>query len=114
MTLGEFVRQERFRQGVTLREFCIRNCFDPAVLSRIERDEAWPSDLRVPGLKFLARALELDNDQCEEFYCLALEAAQGLPHEPTDAELVRRLPAFLPPDMDRANLPQLIEAIKNA
>jgi len=37
-TFGEFFRQKRISLGLTLRTFCERFGYDPAYISRIERD----------------------------------------------------------------------------
>jgi len=40
--VGQLIRAERVKRGVTLREFCRRSGFDPSYWSRIERGIAAP------------------------------------------------------------------------
>ena len=35
--LGWYLRRQRLRKGVTLREFCVWNRYDPSTISRLER-----------------------------------------------------------------------------
>lgn len=42
VTVGMILREIRIRSGLTLREFCLKNDFDPVRYSLIERDELKP------------------------------------------------------------------------
>lgn len=55
-TFGEFFRQKRIEAGFTLRSFCARFGFDPAYISRIERDLLLPPENK-DKLEGLAEAL---------------------------------------------------------
>jgi transcriptional regulator with XRE-family HTH domain len=93
---GEYFRELRLRQGLTLRAFCSEHGEDPAYISRLERGLILPPrDGAV--LKRLAAALSLkpDTEHWDEFFSLADVSAGRIPSRVMgDEELVKRLPLF--------------------
>lgn len=57
-TFGDFFRQKRIEAGFTLRSFCARFGFDPAYISRIERDLLSPPEDK-DKVEGLAKALDI-------------------------------------------------------
>lgn len=57
-TFGECFRQKRVKAGFTLRSFCARFGFDPAYISRIERDLLPPPEDK-DKLEGFAKALDI-------------------------------------------------------
>ena len=57
-TFGEYFRQKRVDAGFTLRSFCARFGFDPAYISRIERDLLSPPEDK-DKLEGFAKALDI-------------------------------------------------------
>ncbi len=72
---GEFVRERRKAIGVSLREFCRRNGFDPANISRIERGISSPPKSQEI-INSIAKALELTDDSSEWRHLHQLAAAE--------------------------------------
>ena len=91
---GEFFKAKRQALGLTLREFCLKDKFDPGNLSRMERGLlAPPQDREV--LEKYAKALELKSggDDWYTFFDLAAAAKGRLPDELLeDEEIVAKLP----------------------
>jgi transcriptional regulator with XRE-family HTH domain len=96
MAFGEFVREQRLKQGLTLRDFCKKFEHDPSNWSKIERgllpppnDETMLSEWALQlGLK------KGDSDWYRFFDFAALEKGK-IPHDiMNDEELVKALPVF--------------------
>ena len=93
-TFGQFMKQLRRRQGVSLRKFCEMHGLDPGNQSKMERD------LRLPPISAqhredLARRLGLQpgSEDWQMFFDLADVAAGRMPRELVeDPELAPKLP----------------------
>ena len=77
---GECFRENRKALGITLREFCRRNGFDPGNVSRIERSIV-PPPQSVQLLESYAKALKLESGTVawERFVALAATEAGRIP-----------------------------------
>ena len=93
MTFGSFFRRLRIGQGKTLRQFCLEHGYDPANISRLERDRSMPPQ-RGDTLEGYARALNLEegSENYLEFCDLAALGAGRLPPTLSDEEVLARLP----------------------
>ncbi len=74
-SFGEFFRANRKALGLTLREFCRRNGFDPGNISRLERGLAPPPQSR-PLLESYAKALKLESGSAAWDSFIARAAAE--------------------------------------
>jgi transcriptional regulator with XRE-family HTH domain len=93
---GTLLRKLRAKRGLTLREFCLNNNFDPGNYSRLERGLYPPPHARK-HLETYARALELieGSDEWIEFFDVAAAARGEIPRDLlADAELVEKLPVL--------------------
>ena len=91
---GEFVREKRIQQGLTLREFCKILNFDPSNWSKIEREKAQPPQSR-DMLDKIADLLNLAAGSQDrlKFYDLASLQGGRIPGDIlNDKELVENLP----------------------
>jgi transcriptional regulator with XRE-family HTH domain len=91
---GQFIKKLRLRKGITLREFCHVNGFDPGNFSRLERG-LLPPPQREDLLEKYALALDLQrgSDEWTEFFDQAAAAKGQLPQDLlSDAELLEKLP----------------------
>ncbi len=95
-TFGTFFRGNRQAIGLTLREFCRRNGFDPGNVSRIERGLT-PPPQTSQGLESYAKALRLEagTDAWNTFYELAAAETGKIPNELLDNERSAKLPKLL-------------------
>ena len=79
---GTFFRGMRAKAGLSLREFCIENGFDPGNISRLERGLVPPPESREK-LDQYSRALRLKkgSDDCYLFYDLAAAERGRIPDD---------------------------------
>jgi transcriptional regulator with XRE-family HTH domain len=79
---GAFFRASRKALGLTLREFCRRNGFDPGNVSRLERGLTAPPQAQE-GLESCAKALRLERgtDRWNTFFELAAAETGRIPPE---------------------------------
>ena len=119
-SFGEYFKSLRLRGGLTLRDFCVKNGFDPGNISKLERGVFAPpqSDEK---LRAYAKALELHEGGTEwiEFFDLAAAAGGRLPADiRSDSSVIQRLPAFFRTLRDKKlpseALDRLIEKLKNS
>ena len=118
LTFGGFFRHKRMKLGLTLREFCKKNGFDPGNISKIERDLMAPPAGEELKVRY-ARALRLKKgtDDWLMFFDLA---AAGLGQIPEDLrqneDLLKKLPFLFRTirgsELDEEQLKALLEAIK--
>lgn len=94
MTFGEFFKQKRIDQELTLRAFCRRYGYDPGNISKLERGRvsAPQSKRRLSGYM---TALKLTGTDRETFMMLAAISAGMIPEPLTDKELAAKLPLLL-------------------
>jgi transcriptional regulator with XRE-family HTH domain len=93
---GKRLKELRMVTGMTLREFCLKNGFDPGNYSRLERG-MFPPPQREDLLAKYATALGLarGSDEWLEFFDLAATTRGELPRDVlSDDELLAKLPAI--------------------
>jgi transcriptional regulator with XRE-family HTH domain len=91
---SDLLRRLRAERGLTLREFCLRNQFDPGNYSRLERG-LYPPPQGREHLEKYARALGLAEGTAEwlEFFDVAAACRGEIPPDLlSDAKLVEKLP----------------------
>ncbi len=86
---GNFFRQRRQTLGLSLREFCRRNGFDPGNISRLERGLLTPPH-STEVLESYAKALKLEPESQEwhVFFDLAAVETGRIPHQMADNQAV--------------------------
>lgn len=93
-SFGEFFRSMRAKHGLSLREFCLTNKFDPGNISRLERGLMPPPESREK-LEQYAGALNVrkGTDEWYTFFDLAAAERGKIPDDVLrDADLVEQLP----------------------
>jgi len=110
---GGCFRNYRTMLGLTLRQFCALNNFDPGNISRIERGVSAPARASLAGY---AEALKLrpGSDEWKDFESSGSIARGEVPERTmSDAQLVQRLPVLLRTIGDkRLSSKQLDELLK--
>jgi len=94
VTFGEFFRSKRVSAGLTLRRFCELYHFDPANVSRWERN-LLPPPKADESLRNIAHALNLEEgmEDWQLFFDLAAATQGVLPSDLRGREdMVRRMP----------------------
>ena len=116
-TFGEFFRQKRVQAELTLRSFCERFGFDPAYISRIERNLLLPPEDK-DKLQGLAKALKIKEASTDwvDFFDLAHIAKGKLPPDILEKQkLINYLPLFFRTargeKLSKKKLKELIELI---
>jgi len=90
---GKFFRKLRKDAGLTLREFCRQNGFDPGNLSKMERGRAKPPTGEALEKYARALGLEADSDEWYELHDRAAACAGEIPGRlMNDEEVVKKLP----------------------
>ena len=117
---SDFLRRLRGERGLTLREFCLQNKFDPGNYSRLERG-LYPPPQSHEQIEKYARALELQEGSEEwlELFDVAAAARGEIPRDLlTDAELVEKLPVLFRTlrgqPVSPEKLDQLVELIRRS
>lgn len=117
-TFGKFFKQKRIALGLTLREFCRLNGFDPGNISKIERGLLPPPQTTDKRLQY-ARALGIEEgtDDWLEFCDLATTSAGKIPPDMvSNTEVMNALPVLFRSvrrkDLDEEDLKKLIESIE--
>jgi transcriptional regulator with XRE-family HTH domain len=93
---GELLKRVRLQQGLTLREFCLKNGFDPGNYSRLERGLFPPPEGREL-LERYAAALGIRpvSDEWLELFDLAAAERGRIPEDlMSDQAVVDKLPVF--------------------
>lgn len=120
MRFGEFFREMRAANGLSLRGFCLENNFDPANISRLERGRL-PAPSSSERLEEYAKALRIKrgSDDWYRFFDLAAAERGRIPQDVLkNEELVGMLPVLfrtlrgqrVPPEA----LDDLVERIRRA
>jgi transcriptional regulator with XRE-family HTH domain len=98
MRFGDYFRQLRIRNRMTLRGYCERFGQEPSNISKLENNKLNPSK-DEEKLKSYAISLELKENTQEwvTFFDLAYQANQELPKEVKEKvpQIITLLPAFL-------------------
>jgi transcriptional regulator with XRE-family HTH domain len=93
---SSLLRRLRAKQGLTLRDFCLKNHFDPGNYSRLERG-LYPPPQSHEQIEKYARALGLQegSEEWMELFDVAAATRGEIPRDLlTDAELVEKLPVL--------------------
>jgi transcriptional regulator with XRE-family HTH domain len=93
---GKYLKELRIKRGLTLREHCQRNGFDPGNYSRMERG-LFPPPQRHELLEKYARALDVveGSDEWMELFDLAAATRGEIPKDLLeDDEVVQKLPVL--------------------
>lgn len=113
-TFGDLFKIKRIEKGLTLREFCRINGFDPGNVSKIERGLFPPPQSREMLSKYAAA---LGIEDWLTFCDLAVISAGKIPEDiVTNEELMNALPVLFrtvrDKTLDEAGLENLIKSIK--
>jgi transcriptional regulator with XRE-family HTH domain len=119
---GEFFKKKRWELGLTLREFCRINGFDPGNISKIERGLIAPPQSRGRRLDY-AKALGIKEgtDDWLEFCDLAATSIGKIPADiVSNHDLLNALPVLFrsirvkgeDPEGEKENLKKLVESIR--
>jgi transcriptional regulator with XRE-family HTH domain len=118
-SFGAFIKDRRIKQGITLREFCQQNGFDPGNYSKLERGMFPPP--REEKVREYARALQIreGSDDWITLFDLAAVGSGQIPKDVLDdKELVSRLPVLCrtigSKQMSPEKLDALIEKIRRS
>lgn len=117
---GKFFKQKRIERGLTLREFCRTNGFDPGNISRLERGLLLPPTTREKRLEYAAAlSIKEGTDDWLTFCDLAATSAGRIPEDiASDEEVLSALPVLCRTvkgkSLDKDDLKRLIEAVRRA
>lgn len=118
-SFGDFFKRRRRELGLTLREFCRVNGFDPGNVSKIERGILAPPQTKEKRLDYAkALGIEEGSDDWLDFCDLASMSAGKIPADiATDKNLLNVLPVLFRTarsnDIDEDTLRKLIESIRS-
>jgi len=114
VSFGDFIRQKRLHNGLTLRIFCNRFGFDTAYVSRLENSKLLPPKNKEK-LTAIAEALRIEEGSkgWVRFFDLAYQARKELPPDirKEAPEVVSALPAFLRKSKDGKIHKKKVEAL---
>jgi transcriptional regulator with XRE-family HTH domain len=120
LNFGGFFKAMRAKRGLSLREFCLDNRFDPGNISRLERGLMQPPESREK-LEQYAAALKIakGTDDWYNFFDLAAAARGKIPDDMLSNEtVVEQLPALFRTlrgqRVDPKLLDELVEKIRKA
>jgi transcriptional regulator with XRE-family HTH domain len=116
LTFGEFVKQSRLQNKITLREFCRITNIDPSNWSKIERG-VLPPPKSKNILSGIAKVLGFEENTENWHTLMDLAAITHIPKELlSDQSIVDKLPIFFRTlrgqKPNRAELEELIKLIK--
>ena len=115
-TFGEFFRQKRLEQKMSLRGYCEKTAYDVAYISRIENSLMLPPK-DESKLQDLAQSLHItkNSKDWELFFDLAAISHKTLPKD-IDARSLNYLPAFLrsasKKELKKEDIEKLLKLIK--
>ncbi len=114
------LKQIRLEKGLTLREFCLKNGFDPGNYSKLERGLFRPPESHEL-LERYALALEVEpgSDRWLELFDLAAAERGQIPNDiMSDREVVDKLPVFFRTmrgkQLSSEQLDELVEKIRRS
>lgn len=97
-SFGEFSREKRLNNNLTLRNFCNRFGFDTAYISRLENNKI-PAPKNREKISLLAKSLNIKKGTKDwsKFFDLAYQSRKELSPEIKEnaSEIINILPAFL-------------------
>jgi transcriptional regulator with XRE-family HTH domain len=117
-SFGELFKAKRISRGLTLREFCRLNGFDPGNVSKIERGLFQPPQSKEMLSKYAtALSIKEGSEDWLTFCDLAITSAGKLPDDiVTNQELMTALPILFRTvrnkKLDEEGLGKLIKSIK--
>jgi transcriptional regulator with XRE-family HTH domain len=117
-SFGELFKTKRISNGLTLREFCRINGFDPGNVSKIERGLFQPPQSKEMLLKYAtALGIKEGSEDWLSFCDLAITSAGKLPDDVvTNQELMTALPVLFRTvrnkKLDEEGLEKLIKSIE--
>jgi transcriptional regulator with XRE-family HTH domain len=117
-SFGELFKTKRISNGLTLREFCRINGFDPGNVSKIERGLFQPPQSKEMLLKYAtALGIKEGSEDWLSFCDLAITSAGKLPDDVvTNQELMTALPVLFRTvrnkKLDEEGLKKLIKSIE--
>lgn len=115
---GEFFKRKRIEKGLTLREFCRRNEFDPGNISKIERGVLSPPQSEELRARYAeALGIEKGSDEWLTFFDYAAAEAGQVPADiQNDEDLLGKLPLLFRvvrgAELSEEELRALIEQIR--
>lgn len=93
---GEFIKTERLRQNLSLREFCRLSGEDPSNWSKVERGMLVPPQEKDRVEHILAVLGITDANEAERLHEMAVVDAGSIPaYIMAEKDIVDNLPAFL-------------------
>jgi transcriptional regulator with XRE-family HTH domain len=117
-TFGDLFKLKRIEKGLTLREFCRINGFDPGNVSKIERGLFQPPQSKEMLSKYAAAlGIEEGSEDWLAFCDMAIISAGKIPEDiVTNEELMNALPVLFrtvrDKTLDEEGLEKLIKSIK--
>ena len=95
-TFGQFVKEMRLKQGLTLRKFCIKYGLDPGNFSKLERGLLDPPSSREKLEQYASYlGIKKNSDDWFDFFNLAAISSGKIPPDIlNDKQLVEKLPIF--------------------
>jgi transcriptional regulator with XRE-family HTH domain len=117
-TFGELFKSKRISNGLTLREFCRINGFDPGNVSKIERGLFQPPQSKEMLLKYAsALGIKEGTEEWLTFCDLAITSAGKIPDDiVSNQELMNALPVLFRTvrnkKLAKEDLGKLIKSIK--
>lgn len=117
-TFGDLFKSRRIEKGLTLREFCRINGFDPGNVSKIERGLFQPPQSKEMLSKYAAAlGIEEGSEDWLAFCDMAIISAGKIPEDiVTNEELMNALPVLFRKirnkTLDAEALENLIKSIK--
>jgi len=116
LTFGEFIKQLRLQNRITLREFCRLTRIDPSNWSKIERGMLPPPKSRLI-LEEMANILKIKKNSDDWYALMDLAAITHIPKELLSSQsIVEKLPVFFrtlrgqkPTEEELENLIKLIK-----
>ncbi len=118
MTFGEYFKAKRLSLGITLREFCEKNGFDPGNISKLERG-LFTAPQSEEKLSDYAKALriKLNSEEFIQFTDLAAVSNRSFrPRQISDQDVLQKLPILFRTldnkELTEEKLNRIIEIIK--
>jgi transcriptional regulator with XRE-family HTH domain len=115
---GNFFKQRRRERGITLREFCRINGFDPGNISKLERGLLPPPSAKEKRLQYAnALGIKEGTDDWLTFCDLATTSAGKIPGDiVSDEEVMNALPVLFRTirrkSLDEKDLKKLIDSVR--
>jgi transcriptional regulator with XRE-family HTH domain len=119
MNFGTFLKQNRKKLGVSLRQYCRDNNFDAGYISRIENN-LLPAPTKENLVKKLALSVNIEKDSPDwtNFFDLAALSRNQIPDDiiENNTDMVKFLPAFFrsirKKNVTKGDIKDLIKLIK--